>query len=217
MVAAKLEEALKTQDEPSIKSARVEKDDAISNLSKGLGPQNAAMLKAFSVLLDEKLDKKVESLTTAMTVIAEACDTEIECLSKKMEDDKKEQHEAFVTCESNSSNAIAKATEVQAELRTLASQMQELKIHNETVLGQLNVHNAWPQGGMGPAASNGASHHQHRPSLPPGTSGDGLPQMVNSDPPAYIGNVGWDTNSGMIVENIKILLTACGVEESKNA
>ena len=39
--------------------------------------------------------------------------------------------------------------------------------------------------------------------------------MVNSDPTAYIGNVGWDSNSGTIVENIKILLTACGVEESK--
>ena len=82
---AKLTEALKTQAEPSNKQARTDTPDTLAKMSSELGPQNAALLKAFSAILDEKLDNKIHSVNAAMVTLAEACDDGLESLAKQME------------------------------------------------------------------------------------------------------------------------------------
>ena len=85
IVQAKLTEVLKTQAEPSNKQARTDTPDTLAKMSNELGPQNAALLTAFSAILDEKLDNKIHSVNAAMVTLAEACDDGLESLAKQME------------------------------------------------------------------------------------------------------------------------------------
>jgi hypothetical protein len=85
-VRSSLAAALKARDEPSPKKT---KNIEIESKMKDMGPQNQALFEAMTMLIDDKLEKKMEGVDKSLNALAEATDQGFAELKQDLDSEKK--------------------------------------------------------------------------------------------------------------------------------